>query len=196
MACPVGNQAGVTTSLREVKVDQKLKILDSPGIVFPSSSKKSKKQQEAELALLNALPPKDITDPVLAITLLVKKLSKDPQMAEGFKTHYKLPLIPSHDLDDFVKQVLIHVARKLGRLGKGGIPNLYAAAEAVLNDWRDGRILGWTLPKKTSVDDEHNAKIPSGMTGAQEPEKVEQTTIVTQWAKEFDLDGLLNGAFD
>ena len=34
-ACPVGNQAGVTTSLREVKIDNKLKVLDSPGIVFP-----------------------------------------------------------------------------------------------------------------------------------------------------------------
>ena len=42
-ACPVGNQAGVTTSLREVKIDNKLKILDSPGICFPSEHKKKSK---------------------------------------------------------------------------------------------------------------------------------------------------------
>ena len=36
--CPVGAEAGVTTALREVKLDGKLKLLDSPGIVFPTVS--------------------------------------------------------------------------------------------------------------------------------------------------------------
>ena len=44
-ACPVGNQAGVTTSLREVKIDNKLKVLDSPGIVFPDEIVNTKNNQ-------------------------------------------------------------------------------------------------------------------------------------------------------
>ena len=129
-----------------VKVDNKLKILDSPGICFPSEvTKKSKTQQEAELALLNALPPKYIVDPYPAIVLLVKRLSNSEEMTESFKKFYELPPIPANDADSFAKQFLIHVARKRGRLGKGGVPNLSSAGISVLNDWRDGKILGLSL---------------------------------------------------
>jgi nuclear GTP-binding protein len=187
-ACPVGNQAGVTTSLREVKIDGKLKVLDSPGIVFPAESKKkSKVEQEAHLALLNALPPRQITDPVPALMLLFKRIAKSPEMTESFKKFYELPPIPDSDLNEFCKNFLIHVARKRGRLSKGGIPNLHSAGLSVLNDWRDGKISGWVLPK--SSKDTANEHIVKG-TGSGSAPNVEQTTIVSEWAKEFDLDGL------
>ena len=81
-ACPVGSEAGVTTSLREVKLDGKLKILDSPGIVFPSTidgedkegRQQRKAEHEARLILLNALPPSQISDPIPAINLLLSRL--------------------------------------------------------------------------------------------------------------------------
>lgn len=193
-ACPVGNQAGVTTSLREVKVDNKLKILDSPGICFPSESKKmTRVEQEAELALLNALPPKYIIDPYPAVLKLVKRLSKSDEMTESFKKLYDLPSIPAADADSFTKQFLIHIARKRGRLGKGGIPNLASAGMSVLNDWRDGKILGWVLPNASKEASQLNdaANQPTMGTGATSaPAKVEKTTIVQEWSKEFDLDGL------
>ncbi|CDK26659.1 unnamed protein product [Kuraishia capsulata CBS 1993] len=191
-ACPVGNQAGVTTSLREVKLDNKLKIIDSPGIVFPDSKKLNKKQQEAQLALLNAIPPKQITDPTPAVSLMLKRLAKSPEMTERFKEHYQLPPMASHDLNDFTNSVLIHVARKMGRLGKGGIPNLTSAGLAILSDWHDGKFAGWVLPNSSKQQASESAIAR----GTNEPAKVEQTTVVNQWAKEFDLDGLLNGAFD
>ncbi|KAG0654539.1 nuclear GTP-binding protein nug1 [Monosporozyma unispora] len=193
--CPVGNQAGVTTSLREVKIDNKLKILDSPGICFPSETngKKTKVEHEAELALLNALPAKFIVDPYPSVLMLVKRLSKSDEMTQSFKNFYEIPPIPAPDADTFTKHFLIHVARKRGRLGKGGIPNLASAGLSVLNDWRDGKFLGWVLPKASKVSSEDstsasNSTIASGATGA--PAKTEQTTIVTEWAKEFDLDDL------
>lgn len=187
-ACPVGNQAGVTTSLREVKIDGKLKVLDSPGIVFPAESKKkSRVEQEAHLALLSALPPKNITDPFPAIVMLLKRLSKSPEMTENFKKLYELPPMPSSDVNEFAKQFLIHVARKKGRLGKGGVPNLNSAGLSVLNDWRDGKIIGWTLPKSSKESAKDTPKSTSGP-----QESVEQTTIVSQWSKEFDLDGLFS----
>lgn len=202
-ACPVGNQAGVTTSMREVKIDNKLKILDSPGIVFPdeiiNSKKQSKQQQMAKLALLSAIPPKLITDPTGAVKLLLKKFSQNTEMAEGLKKYYDLPPLPSTDLEEFTKHFLIHVARTKGRLGKGGVPNLEAAAMSVLNDWRDGRVIGWTLPKaskQSATDTEVKMDGPkSSLRGEKEPPKVEQTTVVTSWAKEFDLDGLLGDNF-
>ncbi|SCV05988.1 LANO_0H19614g1_1 [Lachancea nothofagi CBS 11611] len=190
--CPVGNQAGVTTSLREVKIDNKLKILDSPGICFPSDTvKKSKKEQHAELALLNALPPKFIVDPYPAVLMLVKRLSKSEEMTEAFKRLYELPPIPANDADSFAKQFLIHVARKRGRIGKGGVPNLNSAGLSVLNDWRDGKILGWVLPNSSKDTSKIATSTQVSGTGSSKaPKIVEQTAIVSEWSKEFDLDGL------
>ncbi|EGV60987.1 nuclear GTP-binding protein nug1 [Yamadazyma tenuis] len=203
-ACPVGNQAGVTTSLREVKIDNKLKVLDSPGIVFPDeifNKKQSKSAQEAKLALLSALPPKQIIDPIAPLNMLLKKFSKNAEMAEGLKNYYNLPSLPANDFNEFSKQFLIHIARTKGRLGKGGVPNLESAALAVLNDWRDGRIVGWVLPSNSkanaaSAEEAIDSNVPkSSSRGEKEPPKVEQTTVVSTWAKEFDLDGLLNDNF-
>ncbi|PYH92176.1 hypothetical protein BO71DRAFT_384033 [Aspergillus ellipticus CBS 707.79] len=186
-ACPTGAEAGVTTSLREVKLDSKLKLIDSPGIVFPNagdkSGKKKKKQEEhARLVLLNAIPPKQIEDPVPAVSLLVKRLSTSEDLINKMLKVYNIPALmstggdPTHDF-------LVHVARKRGRLGKGGVPNLEAAAMTVINDWRDGRIQGWVnapvLPVVTSA--EGATTTASG---------VDTKQIVTEWAKEFSIEGL------
>ncbi|KAM9925413.1 hypothetical protein OXX59_003904 [Metschnikowia pulcherrima] len=198
-ACPVGNMAGVTTSMREVKVDNKLKILDSPGIVFPDEISRKKHVSEARLALLSAIPPKLIKDPVAVVESLLQRLSKDPKMADAVKEHYSIPALPSQSLTDFTKQFLIHVARARGRLSRGGIPNMEAAAQTVLNDWRDGRITGWVLPNASRAEAQQTEADPnapkSALRGEKEPPKVESTTVVAQWAKEFDLDGLLGDNF-
>ncbi|CAI8502466.1 hypothetical protein CAS74_000289 [Pichia kudriavzevii] len=204
--CPVGNQAGVTRTLREIKIDNKLKIIDSPGIVFPENVKKSgslttrqKKEYEAKLAILSAIPEKQIEDPINAVSYLLKRLSTDNSMAESFKEFYKLPALASIDLNDFTKKVLIHISRSQGRLGRGGVPNLHAASLVVLKDWRDGKFQGWTLPKSSSAKSgdstEVETKIPNGASGAKPPAKVEQTTIVKEWAQEFDLDSLFADVF-
>lgn len=196
-ACPVGNMAGVTTTMREVKVDNKLKILDSPGIVFPDEISSKKIVLEAKLALMSAIPPKSIRDPVSVVELLLKRLAKDTQMADALKEYYQVPSLPSSDVKEFTKQFLIHVARSRGRLNRGGVPNVESAALSVLNDWRDGRITGWVLPNASKAQDTEITDGPkSALRGEKEPAKVESnTTIVAQWAAEFDLDGLLGENF-
>ncbi|KAG2415501.1 hypothetical protein HFD88_006692 [Aspergillus terreus] len=191
-ACPTGAEAGVTTSLREVKLDSKLKLIDSPGIVFPNaekSSKKGKKKQEeqARLVLLNAIPPKQIEDPIPAVTLLIKRLSASEGLMSKLLQLYNLPpLFPSGG--DQTTDFLIHVARKRGRLGKGGVPNLDAAAMTVINDWRDGRIQGWVnapvIPVVTTTE------------GAAAAEGVDTKQVVTEWAQEFKIEGLWGDGAD
>ena len=188
-ACPVGAEAGLTTALREVKLDNKLKLLDSPGIVFPSSSSQgangethphlsSKQINQANLTLLSALPPSAITDPIPAITLLIHRLSRSEVTLQPLLDQYGLQpstLIPSGVNGDVTTDFLTQVARKRGRLGKGGVPNLQSAAMGVLMDWRDGRIIGW-------VDAPKEVEAGEGGAGSKE--------IVKEWAEEFKLEGL------
>ncbi|KAK0509820.1 hypothetical protein JMJ35_008214 [Cladonia borealis] len=190
-ACPTGAEAGITTSLREVKLDNKLKLLDSPGIVFPSSSSQTtatevpptfsrKQYTEANLTLLSALPPAAITDPIPAITLLLHRLSRSSATLAPLLEQYNLApstLVPSQGTDgDITTDFLIQVARKRGRLGKGGVPNIQSAAMGVLMDWRDGRIRGWVEAPKEEVGREG-----SGGVGKE---------IVKEWAEEFKIEGL------
>ncbi|KAI9782956.1 MAG: hypothetical protein M1839_004431 [Geoglossum umbratile] len=184
--CPVGAEAGVTTSLREVKLDSKLKLLDSPGIVFPSSAdgtRASRIDERARLVLLNAVPPKQIEDPVPAVSLLLRRLSASEQLFAKLLNVYGLsPLLSSNG--DPTTDFLIQVARKRGRLSKGGIPNIASAATTVITDWRDGRIQGWVDPPTLQL------ALPTEAGTAIEGPVGDQKEIVAEWAKEFKLEGL------
>lgn len=197
-ACPVGSEAGVTTSLREVKLDSKLKILDSPGIVFPSTvdgedkegRQQRKAEHEARLILLNALPPSQISDPIPAINLLLSRLSVSEALFDKLLKNYGIVALGPFGAGDTTTDFLIQVARKRGRLGKGGVPNLNSAATAVITDWRDGRIQGWVEPPTLKVlDDEDMAEAAAGE-GKALPTGADRKEIVKEWAAEFKLDGL------
>ncbi|KAI2466147.1 P-loop containing nucleoside triphosphate hydrolase protein [Annulohypoxylon bovei var. microspora] len=192
-ACPAGAEAGVTTSIRAVKIDSKLTLLDSPGIVFPSaqegesSSKKNAVETHAHLVLLNAIPPKQIDDPIPAVSLLIKRLAASPELLQKLMDVYDLPPLIRSDGDE-TTDFLVQVARKRGRLGKGGVPNLGAAAMTVVTDWRDGRIQGWVDAPLLPVATEISAK---GAEAAGDAGAIpDQKEIVTEWAKEFKIEGL------
>lgn len=200
-ACPVGSEAGVTTALREVKVDSKLKILDSPGIVFPAavndesvdSKQKRKAEHEARLILLNALPPAQISDPQPAVAMLLSRMSQSQALYDKLLQHYGVVALGPFNQGDITTDFLVQVARKRGRLGKGGVPNLNAAAMTVITDWRDGRIQGWVEPPVLRVTDDtemgNGASVEVGPTA-------DQKIIVKEWAEEFKLEGLWDGATD
>ena len=192
-ACPTGAEAGVTTNLREVKLDGKLKLIDSPGIVFPNTggdkrSNKKKQDEHARLVLLNAVPPKQIEDPIPAVNLLLRRLSKSESLMAKLLEIYDIPPLFPAGGQDQTTDFLINVARKRGRLGKGGVPNIESAAMTVINDWRDGRIQGWAnapvLPVVTTTAEGGASAAPAAGDG------VDTKQIVTEWAQEFKLEGL------
>lgn len=193
-ACPAGAEAGVTTSIRAVKIDSKLTLLDSPGIVFPSaqegessSSKKNAVEAHAHLILLNAIPPKQIDDPIPAVSLLLKRLAASPELLQKLMDVYDLPPLISTNGDE-TTDFLVQVARKRGRLGKGGVPNLNSAAMTVVTDWRDGRIQGWVDAPTLPVAVDAGAK--GAEVTADAGSMADQKVIVTEWAKEFKIEGL------
>lgn len=195
-ACPVGAEAGVTTSMRQVKLDSKLRLLDSPGIVFPpagaagttpstavmsqKTGANSKTEEQARLILLNAIPPHEISDPQPAVALLLSRLQQNDELFSKLKEGYNITALmtDSRGGGDIITDFLVQVARQRGRLGKGGVPNLHAAAQTVLSDWRDGRIMGWV-------------EAPTADAKTSEEAKGDVKKIVKEWAEEFKLDDLL-----
>jgi nuclear GTP-binding protein len=179
-ACAVGAEAGVTTGMQEVKLDGKLKILDCPGIVFAASEPRAKSDDQARLILLNAVPPRDVTDPLPAVRLLLSRLAGSPGLLDGLQRVYGLAPLLAGDGGDTLTDFLVQVARARGRLGKGGVPNLHGAAQAVLSDWRDGRIQGWVDPPAAAA--------PGGGAVADAAPEGDEKVWVNEWAAEFKLD--------
>ena len=58
------------------------------------------------------------------------------------------------------------------------MPNLHAAAQTVIGDWRDGRVQGWVQAPKLSDETVNSGRA------------ADQKQIVTTWAKEFKIEGL------
>ncbi|KAM0254787.1 hypothetical protein ACHAQJ_006445 [Trichoderma viride] len=202
-ACPAGAEAGVTTSIRKVKIDSKLTLLDSPGVVFPSSSSvqsgglvaiKNATEAHAHLVLLNAVPPKQIDDPIPAVSLLLRRLSTTPDLLQKLTAVYDIPALLPNSIDgDITTDFLVQVARKRGRLSRGGIPNINSAAMTVVTDWRDGRIQGWVAAPVLAVENENGvtATTKSAIKNSGEEDVMpDRKEIVTEWAAEFKLDGL------
>lgn len=155
-ACNVGNTPGVTKAMQAVQLDSKIKLLDSPGIVFSAPSKDQNDQ--SSVALKNAVKIESIKDPFTPASLILKRIST-PQLMELYDVHeFSTP-------EEFFSKK----AARMGRFKRGGVPDILAAARSVLTDWNSGKIRYYTVPPE-------------------EPVCQLSAEIVTQMAKEFDIN--------
>jgi nuclear GTP-binding protein len=161
-----GSEAGLTKESRQIKLDNAITLLDSPGIVFPGSD------DETTLVLLNVLPLSSVLDVRPAIEEILKRLARGGLLKE-LSNVYGIPEITVSEYFDYTTELLVQVARKRGRLGRGGVPMLESAGRIVLNDWAMGKIKWWFEPpvNTTSMTDEK--------------------VVVSEWAEAFDIDALL-----
>ncbi|XP_072973499.1 guanine nucleotide-binding protein-like NSN1 isoform X2 [Typha angustifolia] len=149
----VGATPGVTKSMQEIQLDKKVKLLDCPGVVMLKSS------GDVSVSLRNCKRIEKLEDPVSPVKEILKLCP-----AERLLSLYKLPSFSS--VDDF----LLKVATVRGKLKKGGIVDIAAAARIVLHDWNEGKIPYYTLPPTREQEDNSDA------------------VIVTEFGKEFDVD--------
>ncbi|XP_026751070.2 guanine nucleotide-binding protein-like 3 homolog [Galleria mellonella] len=143
-ACNVGSTPGVTKQMQTVQLDSKIKILDSPGIVFHSGS-----EGDASVALKNAIRVGSLKDPVTPATAILQRANKQT-------------LIDLYSVPDFNKpqEFFASLASRMGRFRKGGVPDQDAAARILLNDWNIGKVRYFTEPPETLASEVHvDAKI-------------------------------------
>ncbi|KAI8870872.1 P-loop containing nucleoside triphosphate hydrolase protein [Ramicandelaber brevisporus] len=164
--CQVAATPGATKVAQEIILDKNIKLIDCPGIVFARSDGVDKRTA-AEIMLRNCVKVELLQDPVAPVDIIVSRC--DPEQLSKF---YSVPAFLN------TTSFLAELARKRGRLIRGGVPNIYEAARVILNDWNTGRISYYTLPPSAG-----STKLEA---------KVEQTTFVNTWSKEFDIDALLS----
>ncbi|CAN8269573.1 unnamed protein product [Cochlearia groenlandica] len=155
----VGATPGLTRSLQEVHLDKNVKLLDCPGVVMLKSS-----GNDASIALRNCKRIEKLDDPVSPVKEILKLCP-----SQMLVTLYKIPSFES--VDDFLYQV----ATVRGKLKKGGLVDIEAAARIVLHDWNEGKIPYYTMPPQRDHGGHAESK------------------IVTELAKEFNIDEVYSG---
>ncbi|KAJ2223696.1 nuclear GTP-binding protein nug1 [Coemansia sp. RSA 1807] len=178
--CGVGSTPGFTKFVQEIHLDSKLKLLDCPGIVFNSPVKGSQKLDKvaaAEMMLRNCIKVELLEDPIAPVDIIVQRCNP-----AALQILYNVPAF----LD--TREFLVHLARQRGLLKRQGIADLIGAARIVLGDWNRGKIPYYTLPPGMAQDSA-TGKTAAGDAAA--AHGAGRAVMVSEWAKEFDIDALL-----
>ncbi|XP_024312304.1 guanine nucleotide-binding protein-like NSN1 isoform X3 [Brachypodium distachyon] len=141
----VGSTPGVTRSMQEVQLDRKVKLLDCPGVVMLKSSNSG-----VSVALRNCKRVEKMEDLISPVKEILNLCPHEKLMSL-----YNMPSFTS--VDDFLQKV----ATLRGKLKKGGIVDVEAAAKIVLHDWNEGKIPYYTLPPKRDAVEDSDAVIIS-----------------------------------
>jgi len=153
-ACLFGSTPGLTRTVQEVKLDKNIKLLDSPGIVI------SKDGDVASLALKNCVRIEQLEDSISPVELILKKCKRDEMMIQYKIGFYK-------DTMEFLSLV----ALRMGKIKKGGVPDVEKAAKQVLIDWNNGKLPYYTHPPEET--------------------HIVETKFITEMGKAFDIDSIL-----
>lgn len=122
-SAPVSSQAGHTKGVQKLRVNQKIILLDSPGVI-PFDDKKSQSLH----ALIAARSPNQLQDPEGAAMKIIDYL-------EGrIEEYYGVSV--SKDLDDTIEAI----GEKLNLMKRGGEVDSRRAAVQIILDWQKGRI--------------------------------------------------------
>ena len=172
---------GSTKALKFVKLDSKTQLIDSPGVLFsppakqedtakilphPNSLIAQQKQQQQQqqqhqqqqqqpllasgcLLLQSLLPVPQIPNPEAVAEALISVSS-----VHTLQCLYHLPTFSS------AREALHGIAMRRGKLKKGGIADLTAAAKVFLQEWQEGKIPYYSLPSgfKDAVRRRHSNK--------------------------------------
>lgn len=166
-AVGVSARPGFTTCSQEVVLDKNIRLLDCPGVVFDDDSNLS---GNTAVLLRNCIDVDTISDPIPAMQELIKRCSRASLMMT-----YAIPAFPEGNAEMF----LAMVAKKLGKVKKGGVPDKVMAARAVLRDWNSGKIAYFTPPPTLQEQRE--------MIDANNMTTIQDATIVQEFGDKFDV---------
>ena len=122
------------------------------------------------------LPKQALADPIKAVSALLERLQKTADGIQRLIDYYQMPPLMTAGTD-MTSSFLVEVARKRGRLGKGGVPNLHSAALIVLGDLNEERLV---LPTLVSTED----------TSSWHKSTKGDVQIVSHMAEPFRIEGL------
>lgn len=172
--CKVAPIAGETKVWQYITLMQRIYLIDCPGVVYATGAAET----DTEKVLKGVVRIENCPDPDQYIPAVLEKVKKEYLI----KT-YKIP--DWTDSEDF----LTKLGKRMGKLLKGGEPDLTITARIVLNDWQRGKLPYYTAPSgfeipKSKLDND------SGNTSGNDSEKINAESSEKVETGEAELNGI------
>lgn len=133
----VSSTPGFTKNIQEVQLDSKVKLIDSPGVIFHDDTNDTN-------FLRNCISTSAVEDPEGIVEKVLNKLN-----VAFLMEHYNIPVY--HNCNEF----LYLIGNKYGKLLNGGVPDKKAAAKIVIQDWNSGKVPFYVNPPKIITETEY-----------------------------------------
>ncbi|XP_067862547.1 nucleolar GTP-binding protein 2 [Heptranchias perlo] len=133
--CNVAPIAGETKVWQYITLMRRIFLIDCPGVVYPSGD------TETEIVLKGVVQVEKIKCPEDHIAAVLERAK-----AEYISKTYRI------DSWDHAVDFLEKLAFRMGKLLKGGEPDIQTVAKMVLNDWQRGRIPFFVKPPNAEVN--------------------------------------------
>uniref|UniRef100_A0A4W5MN19 Nucleolar GTP-binding protein 2 n=1 Tax=Hucho hucho TaxID=62062 RepID=A0A4W5MN19_9TELE len=127
--CNVAPLAGETKVWQYITLMRRIFLIDCPGVVYPSED------SESDIVLKGVVQVEKIRNPEEHIPAVLERAKP-----EYIQKTYRIPTWSSPE--DFLEKL----AMRMGKLLKGGEPDLPCVSKMVLNDWQRGRIPFFVKP--------------------------------------------------
>lgn len=128
--CNVAPIAGETKVWQYITLMKKIYLIDCPGVVYPSAETDSEKVLKGVVRVELVTNPEDYVEDVL----------------KRVRPEY---MVKTYGINEYEGHIdfLEKIAKKSGRLLKGGEPDVTAAAKMILNDWQRGKLPFYVPPE-------------------------------------------------
>ena len=145
----VGNKPGVTKRKQWIRVNEKIELLDTPGVLWPKF--------ENERVALNLSFTGTIKDDVLEQTevayqllkLLLEEYRKNVVERYKISEEYIEEILNREEPENFnIYEIMLEIGKKRGAIISGGNIDEEKTAKIILDDFRKGKLGKITLEKK------------------------------------------------
>ena len=126
-AAETSSQAGFTKGKRMVRVDKKLMLIDTPGVL------QYREKDSSKLALLNAISASQVKEPDIAAAEIIEKFAKENPNA--FEKFYGIE--PGED----AYETLEEIGKRLRKFRKKGEIDIDSVSRKIIDDWQKGKLL-------------------------------------------------------
>uniref|UniRef100_A0A8C4XED5 Nucleolar GTP-binding protein 2 n=1 Tax=Erpetoichthys calabaricus TaxID=27687 RepID=A0A8C4XED5_ERPCA len=140
--CNVAPIAGETKVWQYITLMRRIFLIDCPGVVYPSGD------TETEIVLKGVVQVEKIKSPEDHIPTVLERAK-----SEYIRKTYKI------DFWDSPQDFLEKLAFRMGKLLKGGEPDLSTVSKMVLNDWQRGRIPYFVKPPNAEMELESSTNV-------------------------------------
>ena len=150
--CKVAPVPGETKIWQYVALTKRVNLIDCPGVVYddPNSRAAPGEADDANAVLKGVVRAERLPDPTLFLVPLLRRC--DPKHV---RSAYDLPFdgLAGGDGDDAAATAFAEaLARKMGRLLRGGEPDVRTVAVQMINDWQRGKLPHFVPPPAAAGD--------------------------------------------